>query len=427
MASPITWQNINGPDPKAAMLPLAVASQTLNNAFSGLKDSFNEYQTGVKDRNTNAFLDALSQYNTPEAMQQAIDSGAIAQLKQQFGNMIHQDQVRNAPSDMLQSAYERVNTQRTFEETQRKAQEAPIIDAYNQARMSGNKEAMAQIQAENPNVRWGGVLESAKKSDLAIQRDEASLAQTQTATEKLKHELDQTRKLGTKTERKDAVTNLVGQTFDQWRSDVEAGRKTPEQVSQLVRDLVPSLVTDEVPHQEATSIVDSLLGRLTWGTDGFGPEAAIKAAESQKGEAFKTWYEKNGLTAGGSLSPERDLTDLNGFIEAVAPTDHPDDVIEMRKMVAKLARREFQIGKSGTTIGAPIHVVKAAIQETADWYLSDSKWADKAMELIEERMKDTRVLEDIDARLGIEQQELNKYKLTGTLAPYNRKKEPEKK
>lgn len=32
------------------------------------------------------------------------------------------------------------------------------------------------------------------------------------------------------------------------------------------------------------------------------------------------------------------------------------------------------------------------------------------------------VLEDIDARLAIEQQELNRYKLTGTLAPFNRKK-----
>jgi hypothetical protein len=108
MATPITWQNINAPDLASASRPLEAAQRSFSTAFDGLGQLLTERQRigeqnwqNTRINNTNAFLDKLMAFRTPEELAAAQQSGALNQLRQQFGAQIDTAAIRGAEESRL--------------------------------------------------------------------------------------------------------------------------------------------------------------------------------------------------------------------------------------------------------------------------------------------------------------------------------------
>jgi hypothetical protein len=105
---PITWRNIESRGVGDAARLLEGSRDSLNAGVSQIGSVFDDrqalsekrYGVGVEN-NTDAFLNELQKYRTPEELQAAQQSGAIDSLRSQFGQQIDEDAVRNAPVDRL--------------------------------------------------------------------------------------------------------------------------------------------------------------------------------------------------------------------------------------------------------------------------------------------------------------------------------------
>ena len=190
MARPITWQNINGPDPKAAMLPMSVAAQTINDAFSSLKDTWEGHQTGIKDRNTEAFMNALSQYRTPEELEAARQSGALDSLYQSFNGMINPE-AREAGDQLLTRLLTNTKAMNEHTDLTRSRSERELVNDL-QTLMAQDPEAALKLIAESGLSNRGELAtaareaimakrEAARKESESIDRSQLLSAQTEGA------------------------------------------------------------------------------------------------------------------------------------------------------------------------------------------------------------------------------------------------------
>lgn len=122
MAEPITWRNINS-QPTAAAQLFAGADRSFEKAsdiFSGLLDKNTERerrnQQTIRDNNTQAYLDQLSQYRTPEELQAAIDTGAVDQLRLQYGRNIDRNLARGAAESQLTNLRQAITAKNTYDD-----------------------------------------------------------------------------------------------------------------------------------------------------------------------------------------------------------------------------------------------------------------------------------------------------------------------
>jgi hypothetical protein len=334
MASPITWQNINGPDPKAAMMPMALASQTLSNAFSGIKDTFNEYQTGVKDRNTNAFLDALSQYNTPEAMQQAIDSGAIAQLKQQYGNMIHHDQVRNAPGEMLTQALSRAKAlDERADYTAERNHRGAINDALISAANGDEKAITALANLEGVDVqKYLTTLQSALTSHTTRvnSRDSNSRANAQDKRQADEHsvrlagqnlDLESKQEAARNTKRTRELEQFLDPYARQARDLLESGAITSETASEILRKAGRGAEEQNLgTSTEVNAMLEALQGTAGAAGRTYGIERAADAAKVEYDVAKVTQELQDNPLYGAA-------TDIPSMLTAISQTLESKELI----------------------------------------------------------------------------------------------------
>lgn len=131
----ITWRNVDAPNFTGANILLRDAGDRIGTGFDGFRKVFDENTQNqqkaleqTKNYNTGQFLDRLAGYRDPAALEAAIQSGEINQLRQQFGAMINQDQVRNAVDDrgsfLRKEATERMGYQNTAQDFA----DAPIRD-----------------------------------------------------------------------------------------------------------------------------------------------------------------------------------------------------------------------------------------------------------------------------------------------------------
>lgn len=306
MARPITWQNIQGPDPKGAMLPLVVASQTLNNAFSGLKDTVNEYQTGVKDQNTGMLLSALSRYQTPEAIQNAMASGELDQLKASLGP-VHEDRVYTAMNDSLDNALRRTHASNTdFRATARHGM------------------------------------------DMERGRLEIDDARDKSKADRLTDQLNQ----------------AVARGMSHLQSEHAAGNLTDAEVTegvhQMVADLQSSLGISPDKVQAAIAAREPM---LTFGSEGFGPDRITRALAKAQQEKEAADLAANNAAFDGSRNGLRNIEELNKFLgEAIT------DETERHKMGVQAGRMAVDgyTLPNGERIDYPLAVLKAAAASSAD-------------------------------------------------------------
>jgi len=85
MANPITWRNVSAPDFTGASRMLDRAGESFTSAFDALQNTKDTFEEGRTDRNTQAFMDELAQYRSPEELAAAQEAGTIQALRQQYG------------------------------------------------------------------------------------------------------------------------------------------------------------------------------------------------------------------------------------------------------------------------------------------------------------------------------------------------------
>lgn len=151
MAQPITWQNVNQGDASTAWRGLDSAHRTLNGAFDALNgvvknseatDDAN-WQT-IKTNNTNADLNAINQYATPEAYAEAQKNGAIAALISAHGAQVDQAALRQAADNRLSTLQQRATQGITYQNTATDQAQQPLMDQIQGYLKSGDPKLMQQ-------------------------------------------------------------------------------------------------------------------------------------------------------------------------------------------------------------------------------------------------------------------------------------------
>lgn len=134
---PITWRNIESDATRGAAGLMEVARRSLNDGFGVLNKTLetrNEIQDqnweARKQTNTNAFLDRLAQFKTPEELAAAQASGELAALKQGFGGQVDAAAIRDAESGLQQKLIERITAQNQFADDTFNRNARPLMDQY---------------------------------------------------------------------------------------------------------------------------------------------------------------------------------------------------------------------------------------------------------------------------------------------------------
>ena len=163
MGAPITWRNVDAPDLRGASSMLNLAQHGFNSGFDQLNNVLRTEQATTdanwkvqRDNNTQAFLNSINQYRTPEEYQAALASGALN--AGQYGAQIDQAAVRSALDGRLSVLQDRTVKANQFADQAQERNAQPIVDRLNTMALSEDKavrqsakEALG-IYAENDMV-----------------------------------------------------------------------------------------------------------------------------------------------------------------------------------------------------------------------------------------------------------------------------------
>lgn len=134
----ITWRNIESDGFRGAAGLMEVARRSLNDGFTGLQSTLQQTNTvrdqnwdAQKQANTNAFLDRLARFKTPEELAAAQQAGELDALRQQFGGQVDSTAIRNAEANAQQQLIERIARQNQhLDDTQARNQRGELNDLY---------------------------------------------------------------------------------------------------------------------------------------------------------------------------------------------------------------------------------------------------------------------------------------------------------
>lgn len=176
---PITWRNIEAPSMVGVAGLAESTRRTFNDAMSALRGSFDEYGQQIqtqwdqgKEANTQAFLDKLAQYKTPEELAAAQEAGEIQAFRQQFGNKIDAAAVRDAEANMQQKLIERITAQNQYGDDKINRDARPDIDHFYDLVGQGRLKEAAQWKAD----KQLGVDESSL-TDVLLKRNDEQFSQ----------------------------------------------------------------------------------------------------------------------------------------------------------------------------------------------------------------------------------------------------------
>lgn len=145
MATPITWRNVETPHFGEASRMLLAAQSGFNSGFDQLNNVLKREQDTaeanwktVRDNNTQAFLNSINQYRTPEEYQAALQSGALDLSK--YGAQIDQAAARSALDGRLSLLQDRTVKANQFADMSQERQARPIVDRLNAMALSDDKD-----------------------------------------------------------------------------------------------------------------------------------------------------------------------------------------------------------------------------------------------------------------------------------------------
>ena len=167
MSTPITWQNVSAPSARDAILAGSMAQQYVNSGFDNLNKVLAQVtKTNIenwdnqKNNNTQAFLDQLNQYRTPEELQAAQASGALDALRQRYGPQVDQAAIRTAEDGRLSTLQQRSLTGIDYKNKSLENELRPQIQQATALAAAGDKKGLESLFANSPTLRdfMGGKL-----------------------------------------------------------------------------------------------------------------------------------------------------------------------------------------------------------------------------------------------------------------------------
>lgn len=155
MATPIRWDTVRGPSLAEAAVPLQQAQRSFLSGFGDLgnvlaqreaMDQANYQNTRIN--NTNAFLDAVAKYRTPEELKAAQDSGALDALRASFNGQVDAGAIRGAVDARTAALQQQAQNRIAYEHMQTDERVAPLLDQFKRATLAGDSVAAAAAQRQ---------------------------------------------------------------------------------------------------------------------------------------------------------------------------------------------------------------------------------------------------------------------------------------
>lgn len=187
---PITWRNIESDTTRGAAGLMEVARRAFNDgmgSFQGIVEDKNQVSQANWDQqranNTNAFLDRLAQYKTPEELAAAQASGELAALRQQYGGQVDAAAIRGAEASQADVLMKRIAAQNQYGDDKINRDARPLMEQYQGLLAQGNAAGAAKFLADNRlSVDESGALQelqNLQKTQFSqgIQRSNLALAQ----------------------------------------------------------------------------------------------------------------------------------------------------------------------------------------------------------------------------------------------------------
>lgn len=180
MGQPIRWDNVGGANLSEASRPLESAQRSFMGTFDTVGNALQQRQTiedqnwqNTKNNNTNAFLDAVSRYKTPEEVAAATaQGGALDQLRQQFGNQVDANAIRGAADTRTAALQQQALTDINYKNALADQGSHPFLDAYHAAAQKGDQAGMetaAKAYQAAGGRDLGGLYDYATKTSRAGQ------------------------------------------------------------------------------------------------------------------------------------------------------------------------------------------------------------------------------------------------------------------
>ena len=164
---PITWRNIESDTIRGAAGLMEVARRAFNDGignFKGIVDDKNELNQANWDQqkanNTNAFLDRLAQYKTPEELAAAQASGELQALRQQYGGQVDATAIRGAEANAAEMLMKRIGATREYEDGNLVFNNQDAINRLRGVFATGDQTAIKQGMAELDQQNYGSAEEA---------------------------------------------------------------------------------------------------------------------------------------------------------------------------------------------------------------------------------------------------------------------------
>lgn len=274
---PITWRNIESDTTRGAAGLMEVARRSLNDGFTGLQSTLeqrNEIQDqnweARKQTNTNAFLDRLAQFKTPEELAAAQASGELQALRQQYGSQVDSAAIRDAESGLQQKLIERLTAQNQFADDTFNRNARPLMDEYQGYLARRDPAGAAKFLADNQlAVDESGALQSLQDLQKTLFSEKMDQGQLAVSQENLK--INQRQDLRAQTQ------------FDDQMNQTLLGRKVEVGVAQSL--------------QGATDLADARSKYSAWADEN-------KIPQSLRTKGLQTLDQ--GYSAATGLTPEQD-------------------------------------------------------------------------------------------------------------------------
>lgn len=328
----ITWRNVDAPDLRGAASMLHLAGNGINSGFDKLNQVLQNEQATAdanwkvqRDNNTQAFLNSINQYRTPEEYQAALASGALDASK--YGAQIDQAAARSALDGRLAILQDRAVKAGQFEDQQKAREAKPIVDRLSMMALSDDKDVRASAKAALTPYMEAGMLPNGAELAGKIRT--------------IDHEND---------------------TWAQDKTKFDQGTETFEQQKKLW----PGQLTAQTDaHNLAVAQQEELRARHTDSLPGGKLERAARKAQGER--EYRAYQETGMFGKGYSDDPTTNVSNLRDSV--VKPHFGSKDTKGTEAVMEVLRENPsytYGSGQGATKVGYPPAVVQKALELTKE-------------------------------------------------------------
>ena len=409
MATPITWQNVQGRSLAEAATPLQYAAQNIGSAFDKLGGVYKDYQTQQQkqvdlaaEANVQGFLDRLQRVQSPEEVAALQASGELDALR---AGLRPQDlaKVRGAEEARVGSLMQQTTARNTFNDTEAKRAAEPILEQFRLAGLNGDEGTQARLLAENPNIRgWATAveqdkvlerkaIEQARADRLAPYNEANTIAESKLKGVQLKSaeranvEADEERRFN------ERLTTAIDTHFS---NQVKAG-DTPISDTVAADSFLASVGSEFSP---TLLRKQREVARSAFSSNGLaspvGNDAAAVALKKAEAKAAFTEKSANNWSAPGTPNIIKEFNQLAEevpkLIDKTTGVDAEEDVADIQTLLYDLSNKGIEVEK-GVFVTPSINDVKTAIRTAEGGWFSDNKRASNIKATLYKNMRTPEV------------------------------------